>query len=305
MKPQTLLKSVIISLLLFLSYFNYSFAQVEQPLWPNGIENNPVKYSEEKMRTSDVRVSSISKQNRVFSCVSNPVYTIVKPEKPNGVGIVICPGGGFRDVWFDREGMDFALFLAKQGVTSLVLKYRTFNRDNLSTGVVYEDYIYHVYADAKQAIYMLRKQSKELGLDTAKIGISGFSAGGALAIGTALEIGDDKLPPYANQLKYKTLPSFVCPVYPGIHPDFIKAIETKSYVPPMFIINGNEDNLTPAATCLELFSVLQKKDVKAELHIYAKGEHGFDSGVDRGYSISMWRDSFIAWLKDMGFINNN
>ena len=75
--------------------------------------------------------SSLSKKNRVFSQVSEPTYTLYKAKKEaaNGVALVICPGGGFRDVWFDREGADFAMWLAEKGITSLVLKYRTFNSD--------------------------------------------------------------------------------------------------------------------------------------------------------------------------------
>jgi acetyl esterase/lipase len=303
MKPQNLFQSVIISLFLILSTIWNSFGQVEQPLWPEGIENNPIKYSGENVRIGKIRESSLSQQGRVYSNISNPTYTLIKPEKPNGVGIVICPGGGFREVCFDREGSDFGLFLAKYGITSMILKYRTFNSDVISKELNYADYAYHVYADAKQAIYMLRKQAKELGLDTAKIGIGGFSAGGALALGAAIEMGDEKLPAYANHLKFNMLPSFACLIYPGIHPDFIKKIETKNYIPPIFVINGYEDDRTPAKNCIELFSALQRKNVKTELHIYAKGGHGFDSGIERGNGISIWRDSFIAWLKDMNFMN--
>ena len=103
----------------------------EQLLWPKGIPGNPVKYKEEKVRTESFRQSSLSQMNRVFSCVSVPTYILHRPEKgkAKGVAVVICPGGGFRDVWFDREGNDLGIWLARQGITSLVLKYRTFNAD--------------------------------------------------------------------------------------------------------------------------------------------------------------------------------
>jgi predicted esterase len=149
---------------------------------------------------------------------------------------------------------------------------------------------------------MLHKQANELGLDTTKIGIGGFSAGGALAIGTAIEMGDDKLPEYASSLKDKNLPDFACLIYPGIHPDFIKKADSQTIIPPIFIINGNEDKVTPATSCIDLYLVLKKKNIKTEMHIYAKGGHGFDSGIERGNGIATWRDSFIAWLKDMEFM---
>ncbi|MCG6537055.1 MAG: alpha/beta hydrolase, partial [Syntrophales bacterium LBB04] len=201
-------------------------------------------------------------------------------------------------------GTDFALFLAKYGITSMVLKYRTYNTNGEDLPLKYDEYIYHVYADAKQAIYLFRSQAKELGLDAAKIGIAGFSAGGSLALGTALEIGDDKLPAYTEHTKPNTRPDFACLVYPGIHPDFIKAAEVKANIPPLFIINGGEDTVTPAKNGIDLFSALHKRNIRAEIHIYAKGGHGFDSGVERGNGISTWRDNFIAWLKDMEILKN-
>jgi dipeptidyl aminopeptidase/acylaminoacyl peptidase len=67
-------------------------------------------------------------------------------------------------------------------------------------------------------------------------------------------------------------------------------------------MNGGEDTTTPPENCIELYNVLTSKKFSTELHIYSKGGHGFDSGLERGHAVSTWRDSFIAWLKDQGFI---
>ena len=77
-------------------------------LWPDGITDNPVNYGNEKVREAMVREGAPSGKNRVFSQVSLPTYDLYGPgkDKTNGVAMVICPGGGFRDVWFDREGVD-------------------------------------------------------------------------------------------------------------------------------------------------------------------------------------------------------
>jgi acetyl esterase/lipase len=302
------LSRLFISLALFLSGLcNFdSSAQLpqEQPLWPKGIPGNPVKYKEEKLRTSDVLISSLSQLNRVFSCVSVPTYIIHKPEKgkSNGVAVVICPGGGFRDVWFDREGNDFGLWLAKQGVTSLVLKYRTFNTDAEGFKLTRNEYMPQVYADALQAIYTLRSKAKELDIDENKIGIAGFSAGGSLSIRVALGMYENELPAYAAFNQVSTKPDFAGLFYPGLDSEVINLAGKKDAFPPVFIMNGGEDKTTPAGNCIELYKVLTSKNFSTELHIYAKGGHGFDSGVGRGYAISTWRDSFIAWLKDAAFI---
>jgi len=302
------LSRILISLFLAL-FTGWNFnctAQLpqEQPLWPNGIPNNPVKYKEEKLRTNAPLKSSLSQLNRVFSCVSIPTYIIHKPEKDkiNGVAVIICPGGAFRDVWFDREGNDLGLWLAQQGIISLVLKYRTFNTDAEGFKLARNEYEPQVYADAKQAIYIMRSQAKELNIDENKIGIAGFSAGGRLSLKIALEMHEKELPAYANFNQTNTKSDFVGLFYPGLNPELISLARIKDSIPPAFIMNGGQDKTTPADNCIELFKVLTSKHVSTELHIYAKGEHGFDSGLERGYGISTWRESFIAWLKDTGFI---
>lgn len=276
----------------------------EQPLWPDGIPNNPVKYKEEKLRTDNVRKSSLSQMNRVFSCVSSPSYIIHKPDKvkPNGVAVVICPGGGFRDIWFDREGNDFGLWLAEHGIVSLVLKYRTFNSDAEGFNLTWEKYVPQVYADARQAIYTLRGRAKELGIDENKIGIAGFSAGGTLSLKAALGIPQKDQPSYATFKQVYADPDFTGLFYPGLDTTIINQAGQKDVFPPVFIMNGGEDKTTPALYCIELYKTLTSKHFSTELHIYAKGSHGFDSGVDRGNAVATWRDSFIAWLKDTGFI---
>jgi acetyl esterase/lipase len=296
----------IVSFVLFIFFNSNCMAQLPQEhlLWSNGIPNNPVKYKEEKLRTNDPLKSSLSQLNRVFSCVSVPTYIIHKPEnsKSNGVAVIICPGGGFRDVWFDREGNDLGLWLAQRGITSLVLKYRTFNADAEGFKLSRNDYDPQVYADAKQAIYTLRSQAKELHIDENKIGIAGFSAGGSLSLAIALEKYEKELPAYASFNNISTKPNFVGLFYPGLNPELINLARVKDSVPPVFIINGGQDKTTPADNCIELYKALTSKNVSVELHIYAKGVHGFDSGLERGYGISIWRESFIAWLKDTGFI---
>ena len=278
----------------------------ELPLWPDGIPNNPVRYTEEKVRENKANEGSPSQKNRVFSQVSEPTYTIYQPEKnmANGVAIVICPGGGFRDIWFDREGADFAMWLAKKGITSLVLKYRTYNADAEGLTLERDAYNIEVYADAKQAIHILRCQSNELNIDKNKIGIAGYSAGGALALYAGLEIFERNLPEYAKFAE-STKPNFVCPIYPGINNAVYHAVKQKGNIPSMFLINGAEDDVTPANKCIQLYTALLERKIPAELHIYAKGKHGFDSGIGSGlYGIASWQDSLMNWLKDMKFIED-
>jgi acetyl esterase/lipase len=295
---------LIVFLTLLLSFDSLAQLPKEQLLWPGGIPGNPVKYKEEKLVTNSARKSSPSQLNRVFSCVSVPAYIIHKPEKgkSNGVAVVICPGGGFRDVWFDREGNDFAIWLAQRGITSLVLKYRTFNTDAEGFKLSWNEYMPQVYADALKAIYTLRTQAKELGIDEKKIGIAGYSAGGSLSLRVALQMYEKDLPAYTNFNQVNTKPDFAGLFYPGLDQEVINLSKKAEDFPPVFIMNGGEDKTTPPENCIELYKVLKSRNLSVEMHIYAKGSHGFDSGLERGFGISTWQDSFIAWLRDSGFI---
>jgi acetyl esterase/lipase len=295
---------IIFLLLISLSWNTRAQLPEEQPLWPKGIPSNPVKYKEEKLRKENFRKSSLSQSNRVFSCVSDPSYVIISPVKgkSDGPAVVICPGGGFRDVWFDREGIDFAMYLADKGVTSLVLKYRTYNSDAEGFKLKIEEYYPQVIADARQAIFTLRSNSARLGIDPAKIGICGFSAGGSLSVRAALGLNDNEYPSYASFTNENSKPNFIGLFYPGLDNEMISQVGKKESFPPVFIMNGFEDNVTPADRCIDLYKVLSTKKFSTELHIYSKGGHGFDSGLERGNGISTWRDSFIAWMKDQGLI---
>jgi acetyl esterase/lipase len=271
----------------------------ELPLWkkpPKGANRIDIK---EKVRAHKAPGSPTG-WNRAFSSVSTPTYTIHRPAKPNGVGLVICPGGGFRDIWIDREGHDLAIWLKKHGVTSLVLKYRTRPKD-LSAPNAWANYQRAVRSDARQAIRILRTGASKLGLKTDKIGICGFSAGGHLALNTALHAE-----PTRAKNEVSGLPNFAGLFYPGIPKDAAETLagRTAPGVCPMFIVNARVDRLTPAEKCVDFYAKLLKAGVNAELHIFSKGSHGFGMGSGAGKSKALWTTSFIAWLSDSGMIAN-
>lgn len=300
MITQTKVTILIVLFGLFLGNAIVAQAPVELPLWPNGIPNNPVKYKEEKIRTEPVLKSSMSEKSNILKQVSEPTYTLYRPDKGtgNGVAIVVCPGGGFEELWIDREGTDFAMWLTTKGFTAMVLKYRTYNANADGFSLDRDLFNGEVYADAKQAINILRIRANELGIDKNKVGISGFSSGGALSLFAALEAFEDCLPSYAKYQE-NTLPNFAVFIYGSVWDIFFEKIESNTKIPPMFLVNGGEDTGTTPAKCIKLYSALLEKKVPTELHIYAKGEHGFDSGIERGISVATWRDSFVNWLKDM------
>jgi acetyl esterase/lipase len=279
----------------------------ELPLWEKAPPDRSIRTDvKEQVRTNKSRPGSPSGSNRVFSSVTSPTYSIHRPRNPNGIGLVICPGGGFRDVWIDREGHDLAIWLKDHGVTSLVLKYRTFIAGDMSPENTWQNYQHIVQSDGRQAIRILRKGASDLGLQPGKIGICGFSAGGHLAISCSLDPE-----PKLSEGEVSGMPDFAGLFYPGIPDDVNQVIARRTphgidtpSICPIFIMNARDDRLTPADKCIDFCSMLLKAGVEAELHVFGKGSHGFDLGAGREKSAAIWPTSFVAWLNDSNIIQD-
>ena len=281
----------------------------EQLLWKQHAAEHLIRYEiDEQVRSPLPPPGSPSGSNRVFSYVSEASYSIHHPEEPNGVGLVICPGGGYRDVWLDREGHDLALWLKTFGVTSLVLKYRTNSgKDDDHRAYAWNDYLPAVQADARQAIRILRTEAPKLGLQTNKIGICGFSAGGNLALLATLYTEPKQTAPLVSGM-----PDFAGLFYPWFRDDYRQQIKSRSApesatrdICPVFIMNASDDQVTPATKCVDFYTALLKAGVNAELHVFSKGSHGFDLATGRAASAAIWPNSFVAWLRDANIIEGD
>lgn len=298
---KSLIKFVALSLFALLPLSVAAELPPEQPLWPDSFKNDVAYDRDEAVRDNRASAASPSQGNRVFSYVSTPTYVIhqADPKQANGVGLVICPGGGYTDVWLDREGHDLAIVLQKHGITSLVLKYRTNSQQDGERAHAWEKYLPAVESDARRAISVLRDKADELNVDPKKVGVCGFSAGGNLAILASL------FPPKAGA--ENGAPNFAGLFYPWLRDgDYEQTIhENGKNIPPLFIMNAVDDNVTPAAKCLKMYAHLLKANVKTELHFYNQGGHGFDLAAGRGVSTAMWPSSFVAWLKDEQFITES
>ena len=280
----------------------------EMKLWDGESIKHPIRYDGgETVRSPDPAPGSPSGKNRVFSYIAEPTYFLHRPERPNGVGLVVCPGGGYRDVWLDREGHDLAIQLKNFGITSMVLKYRTNSGPNDDDRAYsWKDYLPAVQTDARQAIRVFRKRAREWGVDANKVGIGGFSAGGNLALLTALFSE-----PKSTETRLNGMPDFAGLFYPWFRDeDYGSWIKSRMApqsaarpVCPMFIMNARDDRATPANKCVEFYAKLLESGVNAELHIYNKGSHGFDLGNGRGHAPALWTESFVAWLRDLEFID--
>lgn len=233
--------------------------------------------------------------------VSEPTIAIYSPlkEKNTGAAIVVAPGGGYRILAIEHEGTDVCEWLNSLGVTAVLLKYRVPKREmqtpeNLA-----------MIQDAQRAITLVRSRSKELGVDPAKVGMLGFSAGGNLTAYTALtkkRLYDtiDK-----NDEAFGHEPNFGILVYPGGIIDkegkLTAGLEVKKDSPPMFFAHSSDDNVS-SENSVVLYSALKKNGVPAELHLYASGGHGY--GMRKTpHPCASWPDRAADWMKSRGLLD--
>jgi acetyl esterase/lipase len=253
-------------------------------LWPNGAPGFESR-KDEPEEAKDYWVRHIN----------NPSLTIFRPAagKANGCAVVVAPGGGFRELVFNAEGRQPGEFLNTLGVTAFALKYRLPNE----AGSPYKPA--NVREDAYRAIRLVRSRAKEFGIDPNRVGILGFSAGGALEMMVCFSKGDGDpaAPDPVDRLNGR--PSFQMIVYPGGQvPDVIPAD-----TPPTFLVCANDDDYGCDKVTLALFEKLRDAKVSVEAHFIAQGRHAFNMG-DRSTFVAVrhWPDRMAEWMGDRGLL---
>lgn len=238
-------------------------------------------------------------RTQVITNVSEPTLLVYKPEKQDTLktAVIICPGGGFHALSINSEGIDVAKWLNAKGITAFVLKYRLVpsGEDGVKEFItrlskqgdpkIEEDirnYRKIAIADGKEAIKYVRQHAAELGVATNRIGIVGFSAGGHVVAGTALEYTPETRPDYA------------APIYLYLGP--LKDLPVPADAPPMFIAAATNDNLALAPASIEMYNKWLGAKKSVELHIYAKGGHGFGMRT-LNLPSDTWIQRFYDWLE--------
>lgn len=227
--------------------------------------------------------------------INNPSLTLFRPPSDiaNGCAVIVAPGGGFRELVFDAEGKQVAEFLNKIGVTVFVLKYRLPNEK----GSPYK--IENVHQDAYRAVRLVRSRAEEFGIDPKRIGMLGFSAGGAVVMMVSFEKGngDQAAPDPIDRTNGRL--DFQMMVYPGGTPP--KNIPSDS--PPAFLICANDDEYGCDEVTFELLVKFREAKVPVEAFFLARGKHAFNMG-DRSQYIAVrnWPQRLADWLSDSGYL---
>lgn len=251
------------------------------PLWPNGAPGFENRRNEPEL-AKDYWVRNIH----------NPSITAYLPPKgkATGAAVLICPGGGHRELVFKAEGEEAALFFNSIGVAAFALKYRL-GREEGSPYSVDK----HPREDAQRAMRLIRSRAQEWNIDPNRIGIMGFSAGGEVVSMVVYNPGDGD-PNAADPIdRLNCLPNFQIMIYPGPLgiPDTIPAT-----APPAFLLTANDDR-GPARVIMGLLQKYRDARIPVEAHIYAQGGHAFNMG-NRSKLVSLkgWPQRVADWMMD-------
>ncbi|KAA6351710.1 Acetylxylan esterase [termite gut metagenome] len=281
------MKTFIITLL-FLTGTTCLLAQqpIELPLWVNGAPNSNGQVSEEQQL-----------ENGRISNITNPTITVYRPFKPNGMAIIMCPGGGYTRLAMNHEGHDMAAWFNVQGITYIVLKYRMPNGHHEVP-----------LSDAEQAIRIVRQHAGEWSVNPNRIGIMGASAGGHLASTLATQYTSKETRPDFQILLYPVI-TMKTSTHSGSRTNLIgekpsEELETKysnelqvtENTPQAFIIFSSDDNAVPAANSINYYMALLKHKVPASLHAYPAGGHGWGFRDDFLYK-RQWTEELEKWLR--------
>jgi len=272
---------------LLLCVVSASAQSTEIRLWEREAPGSEGKTGAEKIRMYN--------GEQIFSNIHHPSITVCLPpkEKATGTAIVVAPGGGHRELWMTHEGFNIAKWFNEKGISVFILKYRLARDSNSSYRVEKES-----LADIKRALRLVRYRAGEWGVDTARIGVMGFSAGGQLAALAAMRF-DDGDPQAADAVdRQSSRPAFQVLVYPGNSPLF----EVVENAPPILLIAGSNDPIAKGIT--RVFEKYSNAGIPAELHIYANTGHGFGIRETNTGSVSRWPDRVCDWLSVLGMLKN-
>ncbi|MFA6085147.1 alpha/beta hydrolase [Mucilaginibacter sp.] len=293
-------------MMMFLSQVVFGQAQSPIPLYPDGVPNSkptPAAYIEKNDKGSLTKVSI-------------PMITPYLPEKANGCAVIIFPGGGYVHLATEHEGKAIALEFNKIGVTAFVVKYR------LPSDNIMMDKTIGPLQDAQRAIQMVRQGAATWGVDPKRIGIIGFSAGGHLASTAGTHF--DKVV-IDNKDNISVRPDFMMLIYPVISfgekahvgskenligknaPQaqidlYSNEKQVTANTPPTFLVHAEDDNTVPVQNALLMYQALLNAKVKAEMHLFQAGGHGF--GLKNPTSKELWFNWAKDWMDANGWLAN-
>jgi hypothetical protein len=264
----------------------------------NAQEKIQLEYQEWGLKSYKENRVLVSEQEGIWlDNISEPEMDIYRA-KGNSItdkAMIICPGGGLFFSAYEKEGVKLAKKLSLNGITSIVLKYRTYPRKGSVidwTKTIWDKpqmaidsakiILPYSSKDAMAAIEVMRINAAKYNINPNKIGLMGFSAGGAVTMETAY-----------NSTK-KNQPNFIAPIYPWM--DIVEKQEVPNNRPPAFITCANNDELKEIpASSVQIYRDWIEADAKVELHMFSEGGHGFGMN-ELNSPVDKWSQLLIDWI---------
>lgn len=224
-------------------------------------------------------------------------------ERATGAAVIVCPGGGYRNLAMDHEGVQIARWLNGLGIHAFVLKYRLGPRHQHPA----------MLNDVSAAFKLVRQRADEFRLDPMKVGVWGFSAGGHLASTISTHFTSDTRPDFAI-LAYPVITCTESYKHQGScrnllgsdtpDPALVKLLSNELQVtrdtPPTFLFHTTDDAAVPVENALAYYAALRKHGVESEMHIFEHGRHGVGLAKDN-WHLSPWSDLLARWLVRHGW----
>jgi acetyl esterase/lipase len=296
-----------IALLVGLAATTLSFAgePLVVDLWPGRV---PGDVGIKGHETSRIHQSPLVGPTKLITNVTKPTLTVYLPDKAKNTGtaMIICPGGGYWDLYWELEGEEVAAWLNSVGMAGIILKYRCPRRP----GDVRGEPAVGPQLDAQRAVSLVRSRAAEWGIDPKRIGMVGFSAGGHLAIATATAFTKRKYEAIDDVDQVSCRPDFAVACYSGyLKPKDRDGIRSDLHIPadtpPVFLAHASDDKESYGGSLSEnsafMYIALKRAGIPTELHIYATGDHDF--GVRQNEKLaSSWPNLCLKWLRSQGLL---
>lgn len=278
-------------------------------LWPGAAPGSETLTITE---TITERSTDPAKHDRIYTQIVEPSLQVFRPPSPNGVAVIVAPGGAYQRVVIDKEGLDTATWLNGLGITAFVLKYRLPDEGHAHGHLV-------PLQDAQRAVRLVRAHAAAWELDPARLGFLGYSAGGHVAASVAFFADRRAYEPIDEIDALSARPDFsvFCYAVSGVFGSgdddtaapqrhrlltelAITAAPGVTY-PPAFLFHATDDPAVSPDHAIRLYTAVRQSGSPAELHLFRRGGHGFGIRNAQG-PITRWPDLCEAWLRDTGIL---
>jgi acetyl esterase/lipase len=294
------------------SVWQPSSGHTQIAIWPKNVPDLQPANGSEFMHQADILIAN--EPCMLVERVSSPTMTIYPPKGKNtGAAVVVFPGGGYKVLAIDLEGTEICEWLASIGITGILLKYRVpfsgpywdpqcnCHKDPLAPMAL---------EDAQRTLGLVRFHAAEWHIDTHKIGVIGFSAGGHLVADLCAHFKKRAYPVIDSADFVSCRPDFGLAIYPGhMMEKTTKEFELNPTIPvlkdtpPMFLLQAEDDPVDTVQNSLVYFIALKKAGVPVEYHVYSEGGHAF--GLRKtSLPITNWPQLSETWLKTIGIISD-